>query len=161
MLDLSPQRSAALVALGGMAALGTAYVFQYGYGYVPCALCLWQRWPYYIGIPLALILAVTGKSLPPSVLKAGLAILALLFVVNAGIGIYHSGIEWKFWPGPATCSAGAAGPASGNLLDDLKATRIVPCDAASWRFLGLSFAGWNVVVSAALAGIAAMGQRRR
>ena len=113
-----------------------------------------------LGVPLALVLVLGGERLPSRAVSLGLALLALLFLGNAVLGAYHAGIEWKFWPGPSACSPGAAGPASGNLIEDLKATRIVPCDAASWRFLGLSFAGWNVVISLALASVAFAGTRR-
>ena len=74
------------------------------------------------------------------------------FLANAGLGTYHAGVEWKFWPGPDTC-AGAAQPLStgGGLLEDLAATRVIRCDEAPWQFLGLSLAGWNVAASLLLA----------
>jgi disulfide bond formation protein DsbB len=75
---------------------------------------------------------------------------ALAFLANSGLAIYHSGVEWKFWPGPDTCSQapGALAPiGGGSLLDNLSKTRVIRCDEASWRFLGLSFAGWNVIGS--------------
>jgi disulfide bond formation protein DsbB len=155
---MSARRSAALIALIGAAALGAALWFEHALGYVPCALCLWQRWAYYIGIPLALLLA--SGVLPRGMVAAGFIILALVFAANGTLGVWHAGIEWKLWAGPSACSAGAAGPSSGSLIEDLKATRIVPCDAAAWRFLGLSFAGWNAVVSAAIAVLAAKAARR-
>lgn len=150
---LSPRSAATLVALGGAAALATAWYFQYVLGYQPCALCLWQRWPYYIGIPLAALAALTGR-------RDLLLLAGLLFAGNALLGLYHAGIEWKFWAGPASCSGGAARVGSGNLLQDLQHIRIVPCDAAPWRFLGLSFAGWNMAICAGLAAVAAFGLRR-
>ena len=151
---LSPRSASALVALGGSAALATAWYFQYVLGYQPCALCLWQRWPYYLGIPLAAFAALTGR-------RDVLHLVALLFAGNALLGLYHAGVEWKFWPGPTSCSGGAAAVGSGNLLQDLRHIRIVPCDAAAWRFLGLSFAGWNMVICAGLAALAAYGLRKR
>jgi disulfide bond formation protein DsbB len=152
-----------VIALVATAALVAALVFQHGFGYVPCALCLWQRWPYYIGIPVAAVLAAGGVRLSPALVKAGLAALFVLFAANAVLGGYHAGVEWHFWPGPATCSAGAAGPSTGNLIEDLRRTRVVACDAAPWHLLGLSFAGWNMVISAVLAALAAwdFAERRR
>lgn len=158
---LTPLAAAVMVAAGGAAALAAALFFQYRLGYVPCALCLWQRWAYYVGVPLALFLAVpavTGRA--RGLVTAGLAVLALAFAANAALGLYHAGIEWGFWPGPPACSSGAVGPSSGNFMQDLQRTRIVPCDAAPWRFAGLSFAGWNMVISAGLAGVAALGARQ-
>lgn len=154
----TPTRAAFFVAIAGAAALGAALYFQYWLGYVPCALCLWQRWAYYLGIPLALALALMAAAGQGRILvRLGLWLLALAFAANAVLGLYHAGIEWGFWPGPATCASGAVGPSSGNLLQDLRNTRIVPCDAAPWRFAGLSFAGWNMVISAGLALVAGLG----
>lgn len=152
----------AAIAAGAALAIGAALYFQHALGYVPCALCLWQRWAYYLGIPLALALtALALREGPPRrILIAGLLLLMAIFVANAALGLYHAGIEWSFWPGPSACSSGAQGPSSGNFMQDLRATRIVPCDAAPWRFLGLSFAGWNMAISAALALVAARGAGR-
>jgi disulfide bond formation protein DsbB len=153
--NLAGTRSASLlVALGAAAVLGIAYYFQYALGYAPCQLCLWQRWAYYIGVPLALIAAFTNC-------RHLLALVALIFAANAVFGLYHAGVEWQLWAGPSTCGAGADTGASGNLVDSLQNTHIVPCDRASWRFLGLSFAGWNMVICAGLALVAAVGAHHR
>lgn len=132
------------------AAIVTALLFQYIGGYAPCELCVQQRWAYYIGIPatfLALIALSAGK---PRVAGLLLFAIALGFLANAGLGVYHAGAEWKFWDGPQTCSGGTLSPLggkSGGLLGNLDSVRIQRCDEASWRFAGLSFAGWNVVIS--------------
>lgn len=146
-----------LIALLAAASLATALVFQHGFGYVPCMLCLWQRWAYYLGIPLAVILAAGGVRLPRGAVAAGLGVLLVIFAANAALGAYHAGVEWHLWAGPTSCGQGAAGPNTGNLIEDLKRTRVVACDAAPWHFLGLSFAGWNMAISALLALIAALG----
>lgn len=156
-MTLPDTRSASLlVALGAAVTLGIAFYFQYALGYAPCQLCLWQRWAYYIGIPLALVAAYTNC-------RHLLAFVALIFAANAAFGLYHAGVEWQFWAGPASCGEGAAN-VGGNLIQDLQTQRIVPCDRASWRFLGLSFAGWSMVICAGLALVAAVGslsQRER
>ena len=73
---------------------------------------------------------------------------ALFFLANAGLGTYQAGAEWKFWPGPTTCAtAQPITGSAGDLLKKLETTTAIRCDEASWRFAGLSFAGWNVVVS--------------
>lgn len=128
-----------------LAALG----FEYIGGMSPCPLCLQQRWAYYGGIPatfLALILLSSGH---PRAAAGVFALVAVAFLANTGLATYHAGVEWGFWAGPDTCSA-TTSPLKGvgNLLEELKNTpRIVRCDEAPWRFAGLSFAGWNVVVS--------------
>src|SRR6202035_2978411 len=95
---------------------------------------------------------------PRPLLVTGLALLAIVMLIGAALGAYHSGVEWKFWPGPAHCSGSMAGFGSaGGLLDRMNETRIVPCDAAAWRLFGISLAGYNVLISLALAAIAAWG----
>ena len=152
-------RQAALaIALGAAATIGGALVFEHVWGYVPCALCLTQRKPYYLAIPLALALAFV----PPRWTRAGLWLLALVFVVSAGLGAYHSGVEWGFWLGPSDCG-GSSGVGAGNVsdfLNQLEKTRVVSCTEAAWRFLGLSLAGWNVLISLGLAAFAAFAARK-
>lgn len=150
---------AAAVALGAMATILGAWFFEYVLGYAPCPLCLQQRVPYYIAIPLAVIIAAGALGRwPHKLLAAGLAAIALLMLYNAGLGIYHSGVEWKWWAGPQACAAGVGNLGSGgDLLERVQSARIVRCDEAAWRFLGLSLAGWNVLISLALAATAVAG----
>ena len=84
--------------------------------------------------------------------------IAVAMLWNAGLGAYHSGVEWQWWEGPKDCSGPVSnfGPA-GGLADLIQNTRVIRCDEAAWRFLGLSLAGYNVLISLALAGIAAWG----
>jgi disulfide bond formation protein DsbB len=107
---------------------------------------------------VAVLVAVAAPRAPRRLLAAGLAVIALSMLANAALGIYHSGVEWKFWPGPADCSGPIArfGPAS-DLMKQLQNVRVVRCDEAAWRFLGLSLAGYNVLISLALAWIALWG----
>ena len=146
-----------------LAALG----FQYIGGYVPCMLCLIERYPYYAAVPVLFVaLALTSGS------YRGLAailffLVALAFFANAGLGVYHAGAEWKFWPGPETCGGGESlSTTAGSLLNDIQGIKVMRCDEASFRFLGISFAGWNVVSSllimalALRAGLAASAGRR-
>jgi disulfide bond formation protein DsbB len=156
----NPAASAAIaIALIGAAAILGAYYFQYVLGLQPCPLCLEQRIAYYVAIPLALILALAAwRGAPRALLVPGLAIIALAMLVNAGLGAYHSGVEWKLWSGPADCSGPVTnlGRAS-DLMKQLRNVQVVRCDDAPWRFLGLSLAGYNVLISLALAGIAVWG----
>ena len=151
----------AIAVLGAAAILG-AYYFQYVLGLVPCPLCLEQRIAYYVAIPLALILAFAAlRRAPRAPLVGGLVIIALAMLTNAGLGAYHSGVEWKLWAGPADCSGpvSSLGRAS-DLMQQLRNVQVVRCDDAPWRFLGLSLAGYNVLISLALAGIAIWGAVR-
>jgi disulfide bond formation protein DsbB len=159
----NPAAGAAIViAVVGAAAILGAFFFQYGLGLVPCPLCLEQRIAYYFAIPLALIVAfAASRGAPRALLAAALALIALAMLANAGLGVYHAGIEWKFWPGPADCSGPltSLGRAS-DLMKQLRNVTVVRCDEAAWRFLGLSLAGYNVLISLALAAIAVWGVAR-
>jgi disulfide bond formation protein DsbB len=82
----------------------------------------------------------------------------MIFLASAGLGVYHAGVEWGFWEGPAACGGANAAPTdAGSLMAQMQATRIVPCDDAAFRVLGLSLAGWNAIVSLGLAAVAAWG----
>jgi len=157
------QAKPAIVAfLIALAAIAGAWFFQLVIDLVPCPLCLQQRWPYYIGLPLmAAGLALIGQPGDRLVSFWMFAAAAIVFLIGAGMGVYHSGVEWGWWQGPTGCSTGAGAPAdAGSLLQQMATTRVVPCDEAAWRFLGLSLAGYNVLVSVAAAGLVLMTMGR-
>ena len=148
---------AAMMLAVALATIAGAWAFELIGGFVPCKLCLQERIPYYVGIPvLALALASSFAPLPESVTRLLVALAALVFTASAVLGSYHAGVEWGWREGPSDCGAGGAGAAAtaAELLGQLENIRIVPCDEASWRFpagWGLSFAGWNAVISLDLA----------
>jgi disulfide bond formation protein DsbB len=145
------------------ATLAGAWYFQLVLDIRPCPLCLEQRYAYYLAIPLgALVALAAAKDAPRAVLLAGLVILALAAFGNAVLGTYHAGVEWKFWLGPADCTGpvGDLGSA-GNLLARLDTEKVILCDVVQWRFLGLSLAGYNVLISLLMAAIAAWGIVRK
>jgi disulfide bond formation protein DsbB len=129
----------------------TALAFEYIGNYIPCPLCLQQRYAYYAGIPLlfgALILLSAEERHWASLIFLAVS---LFFLANAGLGVYQAGAEWKLWQGPSTCAvAQPISTSAGDLFKNLPATNVVRCDQAPWHFLGLSFAGWNVVFSLAM-----------
>lgn len=158
-----PQGWAALVVAGSMfAALAGAWYFQYGLGYVPCPLCYQQRIPYYFAIPLGLaIAALAWMGGATRLVRFALVLLALVLLVSAGLGVYHAGVEWKFWQGPSSCAAGPPTVQNfDNILESIRNIRAVPCDEAAWRLLGISLAGYNALISGALA-IIALGAARK
>jgi len=151
--------AAVLVAAGGSATIMGAYYFQYVMGVRPCPLCLDQRIAFYVSIPLAILVAIgAARNAPRAFLILGLGGIAAAMFANSGLALFHAGVEWKWWPGPRECS----GPLTdlntgGDLLSSLANVTIVRCDEAAWRFLGLSLAGYDVLISLALAAIAALG----
>jgi len=164
MILRRPALPAAFVFVLGFATILGAWGFQLIGGYVPCKLCLEERIPYYVGVPLAFVaLAAALSAAPPWIRRLALGLAAVIFIYGAYLGTYHAGAEWAWWPGPTDCGAGGAAPAtnSADLLKQLNGIRIVSCTEASWRLLGLSFAGWNAVVSVVLAAVAGFGAARK
>ena len=151
-----PQTLAAVILVAGCAAtVGTALVFEHVFGYQPCALCLEQRTPYYVSEIVALLATFAGAGRAPGGIARGLlGLVGLAMLYGLGLAIYHSGVEWHFWAGPAGCAAAGNADLSGDLLATIDAVRPPACDQAAGRFLGLSFAGWNVLASLLFAGIA-------
>jgi disulfide bond formation protein DsbB len=143
------------VAAIAFATIAGAWIFQY-LGYPPCDLCYEQRYAYYVGVPLAaLAFALAKAGAPRTIVVAGLAALALIFAANAILAGYHSGVEAGLWPGPTACTGSMADLPKGSLLEQLQTTKVVRCDAVSLRVFGLSLANWNILISAALAALAA------
>ncbi|MGA7387916.1 MAG: disulfide bond formation protein B [Pseudolabrys sp.] len=154
-----PVTAAATVAVVGGLTICGFFFFQYVLGYPPCPLCLDQRNAFYVGVPLAALLWLgANHGASSKVMIAGFAVIAAVMLWNTGLSVYHAGVEWKFWPGPTDCSGpiSSLGSAS-DMLKQLQNIRIVRCDEAAWRFLGISLAGYDVLVSLFLAVVAAWG----
>jgi disulfide bond formation protein DsbB len=147
--------SAIAFAIAALAAatLAGAWYFELVLGLEPCPLCLDQRIPYYIAVPAGIALGLAARRARFATLASlGLLMLGAVMLIGAGYGVYHSGVEWGFWEGPASCAAPTARAPVGDILSSLKATaRVVPCNEAAWRFLGLSLAGYNVLIAGGLA----------
>lgn len=143
------------LALVMVLVVGTALGFEHIGGFIPCALCLEQRTPYYLGVPVAMFAALaTILPMPLIVARGALMLVGLLMAYGLYLSIYHAGVEWAWWQGPADCATAATSGLStdaGSLLADLDAVTPPACDEAAGRFLGLSFAGWNAIASLGLA----------
>lgn len=88
---------------------------------------------------------------------------ALAAMITGGIGVYHAGVEWKWWPGPSSCSGGGADLSAldGNALLSLDGPAgVVMCDEIVWQLFGLSMAGWNALISFGLVALWILAARR-
>ena len=151
-------RAAAIVLVIAAATILTALAFEHLGGYAPCPLCLEERYAYYFAVPASAIALFLAREDKTGLARVLLLLIALAFLANAAVAVYHAGVEWKWWAGPGECSgAFELQWGDGGIVD----TPIIHCDEASWRFLGLSFAGWNAVVSAFLTAVASWGASRR
>ena len=155
----SPRLIALTAAAGSAALLIAALGFQ-ALGYAPCELCILQRWPHLAAVVTGLLIWRLGFS-------RWLALLGMIAALTAtGLAIYHAGVEMKLWLGPQHCSGGVSGlsqMSTQDLMTALEAAPVVRCDEIAWSLFGISMAGWNAIISAALSGLwlAALRGRKR
>jgi disulfide bond formation protein DsbB len=135
-----------LVLLGPSALLGGALAFQHLGGLAPCEMCYWQRWPHLAAIALGLL----ALALRDRVRRAAVALAGLAVLTSGALGLYHLGVERKWWQGPSACSSGLQ--SGGDMLSNVLAAPVVRCDVAAWELFGLSMAGWNALLSLAIGG---------
>jgi disulfide bond formation protein DsbB len=130
----------ALALLVPAALLAGAYGSQYFGGLAPCEMCYWQRWPHWAALGLALA-AYAAASMPDR--GRSFVWLAALAILSSGvIGVYHAGVEAGVFAGVTECSNGG-----GATLEDIMARPMIRCDEVQFRFLGVSMAGWNAIIS--------------
>lgn len=147
---LDKKATALAFALALIAILGALGSQVFG-GLVPCELCLGQRMAYYWGLPVLAAILVLWNRLPIAVWYVLMAVAAAIFAWGFYMGLFHAGVEWGFWPGPTACTGVTGTEMSFDDLGDINAApRVVPCDVVQFRFLGISFAGYNALVSAAV-----------
>jgi disulfide bond formation protein DsbB len=133
----------------GLATIAGAWGSQLIGGLVPCELCLEQRMAYYWGLPVLALVLILWNRLPLPVWYLAVAIGAAIFVRSTYMAGYHAGVEWGFWPGPTACT----GTGTSLSFNDLSAGALKPviaCDAVQFRFLGISLAGYNALISAVI-----------
>ena len=125
---------------------------------MPCVMCIWQRWPH----AAAIVIALLALLVLPGFLRPLAWLGALAMAASAGLGLYHAGVEQKWWPGLSGCSGGIdpSGLSATEALAQLRATDMVACDEIVWDLLGLSMAGWNGLISLGLVGLWLMAARR-
>jgi disulfide bond formation protein DsbB len=163
LLPSRPAAAARLIALLlPLALLGGALGSQYLGGLYPCEMCYWQRWPH----GAAIVLAALAFSAPAEAPRARtLTILAALAIaVSGAIGVYHAGVEAKIFQGFTTCTALAKASSTADLLKQIIHAPLIRCDQVQFRFLGVSLAGWNAILSlsgAALIFLLALKPNRR
>ena len=153
----TPRRVILLIGLASLALIAGAWFFELVVHLRPCKLCLEQRTPYYVGVPLMAFAALSSAlHWPAWMTRALLAVGGLLMLYGLYLGAYHAGVEWRWWAGPTDCQAvsGTVDTGGKGLLDVINTVVPPRCEDAALRVLGLSFAGWNVLASAFLAVVA-------
>jgi disulfide bond formation protein DsbB len=157
-----PRLLATIAFVLGLATIAGAWGSQIFGGLVPCELCLEQRLAYYWGLPVLALILILWNRLPRAVWYLAMAIALLTFVWSTYMAGHHAGVEYGFWPGPTACS-GIGVEVSFEDLSNINGTRVVPCDAIQFEILGVSLAGFNAIISAAIVLMlgAAMWMRRK
>lgn len=149
-----------IAALVGAASFAAALAFEHIGGLHPCQLCISQRWALGVGIGGALLAYLTKGSARVFV---GLAAV-IGFVAEAGLAIYHSGVERLWWEGPQTCSGGGSLPTSfdpGAMVAEASERAPAACNEIPWDLFGLSMANYNVVLAAGMAWLCIKGLQAR
>jgi disulfide bond formation protein DsbB len=149
----------ALALIASAALLGIAHAFESFGHLMPCELCLKQRDVYWVAMAVSasgLLWVLIARDRAP--IRWINAVIAFAFAAEAGVAIYHAGVEWKFWPGPQSCSGGALKVSAAALERLLSGAHMgVPaCDKPAWIFLGLSMAGWNAAAALVLTAASAL-----
>jgi disulfide bond formation protein DsbB len=136
-----------------------AWYFEVVLKYPPCPMCLEERIPYHIVIPLSLLMLIAAVvRAPAKLLMVGFTVIMIATLCGALLSIYHTGVEWHWWPGPTECS-GPIGDLNkgGSMMNQLQSINVVRCDEAAWRLFGISLAGYNALISLVLAALALIG----
>jgi len=162
-LAAEPLVLASVLAVLGIGLLLGAFAFEYLGGIKPCPLCLGQRLPWTLTTVVA-GLAMLGlrRDAPPALAPTAFAVAAAIAVWSLYLAGFHAGVEWKWWPGPPSCSGTGISP--GNFTANFDPAQIVRCDEIAWSLFGLSLAGYNFIFSAvalAAAGAGAVSTTRR
>ena len=151
--SFTPSATARLMALLiPVALLGGALFSQYVGRLYPCEMCWWQRYPHAAAILLAA--AAFFFAAGSSRARALTALAALAIAVSGAIGVYHAGVEAKIFEGFTTCTTTIHAGNPADVLAQIMKTPLIRCDQVQWRFLGLSLAAWNALIS--LSGAAAI-----
>lgn len=157
---MKPTQIAMFAGAVSLALILGALGFQYIGDYQPCEMCHWQRWPH---IAAAIVGLGGGALIATGILDRKLAVTVaaltiLLVAVSGALGVYHAGVEWKFWPGPSACTSAYV---PGQVVDFTHMGHVPMCDRAAWRLFGISMAGYNALISLGVAAIAALALMKR
>jgi len=128
-----------------LALLAGAFGSQYFGGLYPCEMCWWQRYAHFaalvFAVPAFLFPARSGPS------RTLVLLAALAIAVSGGIAVYHAGVEAKIFEGFTQCTALSKSGSTADLLKEITHAPLVRCDEVQFRFLGITLAGWNAILS--------------
>ena len=142
--------------------LVAAYLFQYGFGYHPCELCYYQRYPYFAIVSIGLAGMIAMKRMDnKSLVTPLLLIFLLLFLIDAAIAGFHVGVEQKWWEGPTACSSMDFSGSIEEQLQQIMEAPMVRCDEIAWSLFGISMAGYNFLIALSMTIFTALSLKKR
>ena len=149
-MTLSAKHAPILAIMLSSGLLIGAWIFQYGFKYLPCTMCYWQRHAHKAVLAVAIIAVLVGRY-KPDFQKGMIWLITAGLLVSFGIAFWHVGVEYKWWEGPKTCASGGGTAATFDPDNPLgwldKKIKPPACTEAVWHFLGLSMAAWNAIAS--------------
>ncbi len=161
---IDPRHVPWLTAGMSLSALCVAWLAQLGFGLSPCHLCLLQRDAYWAAIAFSVLAIALGPCprLGPRARchRLAVALIALAFVAGAGIALYHVGVEQKWLEGVESCVGALSGLSGAELEAAIMNAPLTRCDDVAFELFGISMAGYNGLMSLALAAFAFWGFRR-
>ncbi len=155
---VEPAALATVLAALGIGLLLGAFGFEYLGGVRPCHLCLGQRLPWPImAVTAGVAMLGLRRDAHPALAPAAFAVAVAIGLWSAYLAGFHAGVEWKWWPGPPSCT-GTGSPLGGDFASHLDASQIVRCDEIAWSLFGLSLAGYNFLFSLLAIAVASAGE---
>jgi disulfide bond formation protein DsbB len=138
------KKFSSFLTLISIVALATAYIAEYAFGYKPCILCLYERIPYAMIIGLSLI-----SIFIPKINKITILLFLVTLFASTALSFYHIGVEQGFFNAPTACSVEQTNKALTieQLREEIYKGKPTSCKEVTLKFLGLSMASWNLILS--------------
>lgn len=137
--------SFALITLASITALSSAFIAEHIFDLKPCNLCVYQRYPFAVGI----ILGLLGMALYRNIIMARiiLVILGINFLINSMIAFYHTGVEQEWWKSMFEACTVPMLEKGKSLLENIMGTPLTSCTDIQWvdPIIGLSMANYNII----------------
>ena len=120
----------------------SALYIEYILKYQPCKLCIYQRLPYLAAIFVSFIGFNYSKN------DRILIVTIMIFTLGAILSGYHFGIENRVFDEFSACTNGSSDIFNkSKLLESLNKTLPANCKDATFKFLGVSLAAINTILS--------------
>ncbi len=140
---------AAIIGASGGALLAAFYA-QFALELDPCVLCLYQRMPFLA----AILLSVFGLWLHRNTqaVRILLALCALAFLINAGLAVYHTGVEKHWWESAVEGCAVPDFSKDPTVLEKMLTAPAARCSDIAWAdpLFGFTMANYNIIYNLGL-----------